>query len=125
MADEQTDNADNAGDAGGTGGTGETVARERLIGVLKEVYDPEIPVNVWDLGLIQRLEAKPGGRVEVDFILTNPACPLADELGASIRAALERVPGVVETDVRVVYEPVWSRERLTEDGRAMASMLGL
>lgn len=102
-----------------------TPTREDLIQRLKAVQDPEIPINVWDLGLIYRLDVKDDGCVALDFTLTNPACPLGRVLEASIRAALSQAPGVKNVSVQLVMEPAWSREKMTEDGRLYAAMYGL
>lgn len=84
---------------------------------IKTVYDPEIPVDVWELGLIYRLEAKDNGRVEVDMTLTAPNCPVADLIPRNVAQAIEQVDGVSEVAVELVWHPPWDKSRMSEAAR--------
>jgi FeS assembly SUF system protein len=81
---------------------------------LKEVYDPEIPVNVVDLGLIYRLEIKDDKRVEVDMTLTAPGCPIAGPMIDDAKSKLLSVPGVESAVVNLVWEPLWSPDMMSD-----------
>jgi metal-sulfur cluster biosynthetic enzyme len=91
---------------------------------LKEVYDPEIPINIVDLGLLYSIQQPAPGEVLVEFSLTNPMCPIGDQLAEQIKAVIGRQEGVVKVDTKLVWEPLWSKEKMTEDGKLQASMLG-
>lgn len=84
---------------------------------IKTVYDPEIPVDVWELGLIYRLEVKDNGRVEVDMTLTAPNCPVADLIPRNVAEAIEQVDGVSEVAVELVWHPPWDKSRMSEAAR--------
>lgn len=84
---------------------------------IKTVYDPEIPVDVWELGLIYRLEVKDGGRIEVDMTLTAPNCPVADLIPQNVAKAIEQVDGVSEVAVQLVWSPPWDKSRMSEAAR--------
>jgi metal-sulfur cluster biosynthetic enzyme len=98
---------------------------EDMRNALKEVYDPEIPINIVDLGLVYGIEEKEPGKVRVEFTLTSPLCPLGDELSSRIHESLARLGGVTEVEVRLVWEPMWTKEKMTDDGRLQANMLGI
>lgn len=93
-----------------------------IIEALKSVYDPEIPVNIYDLGLIYRLDVTDNGNVSIDMTLTAPACPVAGQLPQQVADAVAAVPGVGEVEVRLVWDPPWTQERMSE---AAQLMLGL
>jgi FeS assembly SUF system protein len=91
--------------------------RDALIEVLCTVYDPEIPVNIYDLGLIYRLEVDTEGKVEVDMTLTAPACPVAGTLPHEVGRVIDAVPGVTDATVRLVWQPPWSQERMSDEAK--------
>ncbi len=95
----------------------------RLIAALRAIHDPEIPVNIYDLGLIYRLDVDPAGRVEVDMTLTAPACPVAGTLPGMVASALRAVEGVTEVAVELVWDPPWSVEHMSEEARLTLGML--
>ena len=97
-------------------GQAAAVKEEDVYEVLREVYDPEIPVNIVDLGLIYEISIAPA-RVDVKMTLTALGCPMAAEVMADVRDHLLQLPGVEEAGVELVYEPPWSPERMTEDAR--------
>jgi FeS assembly SUF system protein len=89
----------------------------RVVGMLRTIFDPEIPVNIVELGLIYELEVHPTGEVIVQMTLTAPGCPVAQSFPESVRSALFKVEGVTEVTVELVWEPPWSREKMSELAR--------
>jgi FeS assembly SUF system protein len=96
--------------------------KEQLIEALKGVYDPEIPVNIYDLGLIYDLEVDAAGRVQVRMTLTAPACPVAGTMPGIVESALRRVAGVNDVAVELVWDPPWSAERMSDEARLALNM---
>ena len=93
-----------------------TLKPEDVIEVLRECFDPEIPVNIVDLGLVYDIAIKPE-RVDVKMTLTALGCPMAGEVMADVRDHLLQIPGVEEAGVELVYDPPWTPERMSEDAR--------
>jgi FeS assembly SUF system protein len=94
------------------------VTKESVMSVLSECYDPEIPVNIVDLGLIYDVRIdNEAGQVEVDMTLTAPGCPMSEVIGADVKSKLESLEGVKQASVNVVWEPPWTPERMSEDAR--------
>lgn len=89
-----------------------------VLSALKQVLDPEIGLNVVDLGLIYAVDCEPGGDVAVTMTLTTPGCPLHDAIDQAVQRALGRLPGVGAVRVDLVWTPPWSPEMITEAGRA-------
>jgi FeS assembly SUF system protein len=105
--------------------TGEVMARpseDALISACATVYDPEIPVNIYELGLIYTIDIGDDGKVQVTMSLTAPGCPSAQELPVQVREAIMAVPGVTDCDVEVVWDPPWDPSRMTEDARLALNM---
>ena len=98
------------------GGASGQVREEDVIEVLREVYDPEIPVNIVDLGLVYEINLQPK-RVDVKMTLTAMGCPMAADVMSDVRDHLLELPGVEEAGVELVYDPPWTPERMTEDAR--------
>ena len=94
-----------------------TQIEERIVEVLKTVYDPEIPVNVYDLGLIYKIDLKEDGDLEMDMTLTAPACPAADFIMEDVRQKVESVTGVNSANINLVFEPVWDQSMMSEEAR--------
>lgn len=90
---------------------------ERIIEMLKTVFDPEIPVNVYDLGLIYRIEVEAGGVVQIDMTLTAPNCPAADFIMEDVRQKVESVEGVNTAAVNLVFEPEWDKDMMSEEAK--------
>lgn len=88
-----------------------------VIEALKTVHDPEIPVNIYELGLIYTLEIAPDGNVRIDMTLTAPACPVAGTMPGLVANAVAAVEGVGEVEVTLVWDPPWGPERISEDAR--------
>ena len=95
----------------------------RIIAVLKTVYDPEIPLNIYDLGLIYRLVLHATNAVTIEMTLTAPGCPMADNIVADVKHKVESIPEVPTVQVELVWDPPWSRDRLTEAARLDLGML--
>lgn len=86
-----------------------------VILALRQVYDPEIPVNIYDLGLIYELTVDEGHNVRIVMTLTAPNCPMADYVVDQVRAAVEDVPGVVSAVIELTFDPVWDKSRMSEE----------
>jgi FeS assembly SUF system protein len=90
---------------------------EPVLDALKTVRDPEVPVNLVDLGLIYELEVKEGGVVYIEMTLTTPACPVAQSMPGEVEAAVGAVPGVSDVRVKLVWSPPWDRDRMSEEAK--------
>ncbi|MBA1145830.1 SUF system Fe-S cluster assembly protein [Ectothiorhodospiraceae bacterium WFHF3C12] len=91
--------------------------RERIVAALKCVYDPEIPIDIYELGLIYELDVDEDGFVDVIMTLTTPACPVAGQMPGMVKAAVEQVEGVVAAEVQLTFEPQWTMDRMSEAAR--------
>ncbi len=91
-----------------------TPLKERIIHALKQVHDPEIPLNVYDLGLIYKLEISKDSIVNVNMTLTAPNCPMAEQIIADIQTAIQNTQGVKETKINLVWVPKWTKERMSD-----------
>ena len=94
-----------------------TAIEERIVDVLRTVYDPEIPVNIYDLGLIYKVDLKDTGDVDIDMTFTAPSCPAADFILEDVRQKVDTVDGVRNATVNLVFEPVWDQSMMTEEAR--------
>ena len=90
---------------------------EKIVAMLKTVYDPEIPVNIYDLGLIYHVEAKEDGEVVITMTLTAPNCPAADFIVEDVRMKIESIEGVNKVDVNIVFEPEWNKDMMSEEAK--------
>jgi FeS assembly SUF system protein len=90
---------------------------------LKNVFDPEIPVNVYDLGLIYEIDVKDTCDVDVTMTLTAPNCPMADQVMADVQNAVETVHGVKKAEVKLVFDPPWDQNMLTEEAKLELGLL--
>ena len=90
---------------------------EGIIDMLKTVYDPEIPVNVYDLGLIYKIDLAADGELVIDMTLTAPNCPAADFIMEDVRQKVESVEGVTSAQVNLVFEPEWDQDMMTEEAK--------
>lgn len=88
-----------------------------VIKALKQVYDPEIPVNIYDLGLIYELVINKDHDVAIKMTFTAPNCPMADEVMAEVKTSVEDVPGIKSCNIELVFEPVWDKSMLSEEAR--------
>lgn len=90
---------------------------ERIIEVLKTVYDPEIPVNIYDLGLIYKIDVDENGIVLIDMTLTAPNCPAADFIMEDVRQKVEAIDEVANAVVNLVFEPEWDKDMMSEEAK--------
>ena len=88
---------------------------EKIVAMLKTVYDPEIPVNVYDLGLIYKIDVSDNGEVALDMTLTAPNCPAADFIMEDVRQKVESVEGVTSATINLVFEPEWDKDMMSEE----------
>lgn len=96
---------------------------QKIVEMIKTVYDPEIPVNVYDLGLIYRIELKEDNSVDIDMTLTAPNCPAADFLMEDVKMKVESVEGVTAVNMNLVFEPEWSQDLMTEEAKLELGLL--
>ena len=94
-----------------------TQIEERIVDVLKTVYDPEIPVNIYDLGMIYKIDVQEDYSVELEMTFTAPNCPAADYILEDVRTKVESVEGVKSTNVNLVFEPAWDQSMMSEEAR--------
>ncbi len=94
-----------------------TRIQERIVDVLKTVYDPEIPVNIYDLGLIYKIEVADDATVDIDMTFTAPTCPAADFILEDVRQKVDTLEGVKAANVNLVFEPAWDQSMLSEEAR--------
>lgn len=97
--------------------------RESVIAALRTIYDPEIPINIYDLGLVYELDVGEDGKVCVRMTLTAPACPVAETFPGTVESRLYEVPGVSEVRVELVWDPPWSPDRLPEEVKLQLGLL--
>ena len=95
----------------------------RTIEVLKTVFDPEIPVNIYELGLVYKVTADENGAMEILMTLTSPNCPVAESLPVDVKTKVEAIDGVSEVDVQIVWEPTWTPEMMSEAAKLELGML--
>ena len=96
---------------------------EKIVSVLKTVYDPEIPVDIYNLGLIYKVESSAEGVVTIEITLTAPNCPAADFIVEDVKMKVEAVEGVASVIINLVFEPAWSREMMSEEAQLELGLL--
>jgi len=106
-------------------GTSPVPSEEQIREALRECYDPEIPINIFDLGLIYGIEIQPEGKVQVQMTLTSLGCPIADLLVSQVEYQLMQVPGVKEASVELVWDPPWHPRMATPEGKQQLALLGI
>ena len=95
---------------------------DEIIAALKTVYDPEIPADIYELGLVYKIDLADDRAVTVDMTLTTPNCPSAQELPVMVENAVASVPGVGEVKVNIVWDPPWDQSRMTDEARSVLNM---
>lgn len=90
---------------------------EKIVKMLRTVFDPEIPVNIYDLGLIYRIEPNDDGTVDIDMTLTAPNCPAVDFIVEDVKMKVEGVEGVTEARINIVFDPPWDKDMMTEEAK--------
>jgi FeS assembly SUF system protein len=88
--------------------------KEKIITQIKKIYDPEIPVNIYELGLIYKIEIKEPKKVNIDMTLTSPNCPVAESLPKLVKDMILKVEGVDDVDLNLVWEPPWDKDKMSE-----------
>ena len=88
--------------------------KNRVIEKIKEIYDPEIPVNIYELGLIYKIEVDEKNKVNIDMTLTSPNCPVAESLPNEVKENIKKVEGVSDVNLNLVWEPPWSKDKMSE-----------
>jgi FeS assembly SUF system protein len=128
-ADEPAEIKACVGATGGEEGAGSTIPAEEierlhadLVAALKTVFDPEIPVDIYELGLIYRLEVDDDRNVEIDMTLTAPGCPVAGDMPGWVENAVSSVPGVGQVKVKLVFDPPWDMSRMSDEARLALNM---
>ena len=97
--------------------------KEAVIAALRTVYDPEIPVNIYDLGLIYGIDIDQGGAVEINMTLTAPGCPVAQTFPGTVEEAVEQVPEVTAAHVELVWDPPWDQDCMSEEAKLQLGLL--
>jgi len=88
--------------------------KNKVIEEIKKIYDPEIPVNIYELGLIYKIEIDEKNKVNVDMTLTSPNCPVAESLPNQVKENIMKVKGVSDVDLKLVWEPPWNKDKMSE-----------
>ena len=88
--------------------------KNQVIEEIKKIYDPEIPVNIYELGLIYKVEVDETNKVNIDMTLTSPNCPVAEELPNSVKYNIMKLEGVKEVDLQLVWDPPWTQDKMSE-----------
>ena len=88
--------------------------KEKIISEIKKIYDPEIPVNIYELGLIYKIEVEDEKKVLVEMTLTSPNCPVAESLPKSVKDNILKIDGVIDVDLKLVWDPPWNQDRMSE-----------
>jgi FeS assembly SUF system protein len=96
--------------------------KEDIIDVLKTIYDPEIPINIYELGLIYDIQLSDSGNVSIDMTLTAPGCPVAQSFPGDVESRVMTVPGVKKAHVELVWEPPWTKDMMTEAAQLQLGM---
>ena len=88
--------------------------KEQIVSEIKKIYDPEIPVNIYELGLIYKIEIKEVKKVNIDMTLTSPNCPVAESLPNMVKQIILKVDGVKNVDLKLVWDPPWTKDKMSE-----------
>ena len=91
--------------------------KEQIISEIKKIYDPEIPVNIYELGLIYKIEIKEAKKVNIDMTLTSPNCPVAESLPKMVKDNILKLEGVDDVDLNLVWDPPWTKDKMSEEAK--------
>tara|TARA_Y100000992_G_C21008172_1_gene369780 strand:+ start:325 stop:627 length:303 start_codon:yes stop_codon:yes gene_type:complete len=91
-----------------------TDLKEKIISEIKKIYDPEIPVNIYELGLIYKIEIYDENKVIIEMTLTTPNCPVAESLPKSVKENILSIDGITDVDLKLVWDPPWSKDKMSE-----------
>ena len=97
--------------------------KDKVIAILKLIYDPEISVNIWDLGLIYNIDISPKNVINVKMTLTSPTCPVADAIPQEIKNKIKYITKVKEVNVKLVWEPKWDKSMMSEEAKFILDMM--
>jgi len=100
-----------------------TNLRDKIIAAVSQVEDPEIPVNIYDLGLIYEIKDDPAGNIDITMTLTSPACPEAQELPLAVQRAVQRIPEVMHVEVDITFDPPWDRNMMSDVAKITLDMM--
>jgi FeS assembly SUF system protein len=107
----------NKGEMAPGGVSGGDNLRDRIEDTLRTVFDPEIPVNIFDLGLVYEIRINEGGKIKITMTLTAPACPVAGEIVQDVQQKVEGIEGVMDCHVQLTFDPPWTKEMMTEEAK--------
>ena len=96
--------------------------KKKIIDEIKKIYDPEIPVNIYELGLIYKLEVDEKNKVNIDMTLTSPNCPVAESLPNQVKENIMKVEGVSDVNLKLVWEPPWDKEKMSEAAKLQLNL---
>ena len=96
---------------------------EEIVRMLKTVYDPELPVNIYDLGLIYKVDVRDDGTVAIDMTMTAPSCPMADFILEDVRMKIASIDGVKDVELNLVYEPEWNKDMMSDEAKLELGLL--
>ena len=91
--------------------------KEKIISEIKKIYDPEIPVNIYELGLIYKIEVNEKNKVTIEMTLTSPNCPVAESLPNSVKENILKIEGINDVDLKLVWDPPWTKDKMSEAAR--------
>jgi len=120
---DKSDAADTENGALPAGAAGDDSLRDKVIAAIRQIYDPEIPVNIYDLGLIYGVETDAENNVDVTMTLTTPHCPVAESLPMEVETRVRSVEGVNDVDLDVVWDPPWDMTKMSEEARLELGLL--
>jgi len=103
--------------------SGKNETETRITGVLKTIYDPEIPVNIYDLGMIYNMTVDDDGTVHITMTLTAPNCPMADQLVEEVKQKVAEIPGVKDVDLKLTFNPPWDQSMLSDEAKLVLGFL--
>ena len=109
--------ADQNMDAAESGDATELPMRDKIEAALRTVFDPEIPVNIFDLGLVYEIKMEDNGNVKITMTLTAPACPAAGEIVHDVQMKVEEIEGIMDCHVQLTFDPPWTKEMMTEEAK--------
>ncbi|HZM14837.1 MAG TPA: DUF59 domain-containing protein [Candidatus Krumholzibacteria bacterium] len=117
------DPVERATEPGAAGGADLQALREQIIAILQTVFDPEIPVNIYELGMVYDIAVDAGGHAVVTMTLTSPMCPVAGSLPGEVETKIASIEGLASARVNLVWEPPWTPERMTEAAKLQLGMM--
>ena len=91
--------------------------KEKIITEIKKIYDPEIPVNIYELGLIYKIEVDNSNKVLIEMTLTSPNCPVAESLPKSVKDIILKIEGIKDVDLKLVWDPPWTKDKMSEEAK--------